>query len=236
MSNSFTPRIEIAGADALIVYLGAETRAEISAEVQKLAQGLQNHIGQELVDLVPSYASLLIIFNPLQCDHLWLRQQIRQCLSGEQSHHQGESRLVELPSYYSRESGPDLSLLAQNAGLSEEEVVALHSGEEYRVYAIGFAPGFAYLGQVDQKIAAPRLATPRKKVPKGAVAIADRQTAVYPAVSPGGWNLIGLCPSPMFDPQQEPHMPVAVGDRIRFRPISREEFLDLGGELPEFEV
>ncbi|GAA6150713.1 5-oxoprolinase subunit PxpB [Pseudoteredinibacter isoporae] len=236
MSNTFTPRIDIAGADALIVYLGEETRAEISAEVQRLAQGLQHHIGQELIDLVPSYASLLIIFNPQQCDHLWLRQRVRQCLSGEHNRQQDDSRLVELPSYYSRESGPDLSLLAQNAGLSEDEVIAMHSAEEYRVYAIGFAPGFAYLGQVDKRIAAPRLATPRKKVPKGAVAIADRQTAVYPAVSPGGWNLIGLCPSPMFDPEQKPHMPVAVGDRIRFRPISREEFLDLGGELPEFEV
>ncbi len=230
------PRIEVAGADALIVYLGKETQAEVSALVQKLTQALQKFVGQELVDLVPSYASLLIIFNPLECDHLWLRHAIRQCLKQQQRTQSNASRLVELPSYYSQESGPDLSLLASNAGLSIDEVIQLHSEQEYRVYAIGFAPGFAYLGQVDKQIAAPRLATPRKKVPKGAVAIADRQTAVYPAVSPGGWNLIGLCPQDMFDPHNEPHMPVAVGDRIRFRAISREEFFDLGGELPEFEV
>jgi len=236
MTATLYPHIEIAGADALIVYLGADTQPEISAEVQRLAQGLQSFQGQEIIDLVPSYASLLINFNPLLCDHLWLRKKIRETLDSSASQQESDSRLVELPSYYSEESGPDLNLLASNAGLSPEEVIALHSEAEYRVYAIGFAPGFAYLGQVDQKIAAPRLATPRKKVPKGAVAIADRQTAVYPAVSPGGWNLIGLCPTSMFDANNEPHMPVAVGDRIRFRPISREEFFDLGGELPEFEV
>ncbi|MDX1733979.1 MAG: carboxyltransferase domain-containing protein, partial [Halioglobus sp.] len=102
----------------------------------------------------------------------------------------------------------------------------------YRVYAIGFAPGFAYMGEVDERIARPRLATPRSAVPAGAVAIADRQTAVYPAVSPGGWNLIGLCPTPMFDPAAEPPMPVAVGDSVRFRPIDRQEYLSLGGALP----
>nr|WP_269473309.1 carboxyltransferase domain-containing protein [Kineobactrum salinum] len=121
--------------------------------------------------------------------------------------------------------------MAQQAGLSVEDVIALHSATEYRVYAIGFAPGFAYLGEVDPRIAMPRLATPRPRVPRGAVAIADRQTAVYPAVSPGGWNLIGLCPRRMFDPDASPTMPVAVGDRVRFEPISRARFLELGGEL-----
>jgi KipI family sensor histidine kinase inhibitor len=136
-----------------------------------------------------------------------------------------------LPVYYAGEVGEDLESLAQHAGLSTAEVIDLHSSTEYRVYAIGFAPGFAYLGQVDERIAAPRLTTPRLKVPRGAVAIADRQTAVYPAVSPGGWNLIGRCPVRMFDPDAEPTMPVTVGDRVRFEPVSRERFLALGGEL-----
>jgi KipI family sensor histidine kinase inhibitor len=133
--------------------------------------------------------------------------------------------------YYAAEVGEDLEPLAARAGLSTDEVIALHCGTDYRVYAIGFAPGFAYLGQVDERIAAPRLATPRLKVPRGAVAIADRQTAVYPAVSPGGWNLIGRCPVRMFDPNAEPIMPVAVGDRVRFESVSRERFLALGGDL-----
>ena len=111
------------------------------------------------------------------------------------------------------------------------DVINIHTATEYRVYAIGFAPGFAYLGQVDERIAAPRLATPRLKVPRGAVAIADQQTAVYPAESPGGWNLIGMCPTPMFDPLRDPPMPVAVGGRVRFEAVDRATYLELGGEL-----
>ena len=94
---------------------------------------------------------------------------------------------------------------------------------------MGFAPGFAYLGEIDSRIAAPRLSTPRSNVPSGAVAIADRQTAIYPAQSPGGWNLIGLCPSLMFDPNQTPSTLVEVGDRVSFKAIDRHEFIQLGG-------
>ena len=147
------------------------------------------------------------------------------------SNAQQQGSLVILPVYYSAESGPDLQGLADGAGLSVDEVIAIHQQTEYRVYAIGFAPGFAYLGEVDERIAASRLATPRQKVPRGSVAIADRQTAVYPAQSPGGWNLIGLCPQRMFDPNLTPSMPVQVGDRVRFDAIDKQTFLALGGEL-----
>jgi KipI family sensor histidine kinase inhibitor len=156
---------------------------------------------------------------------------VREAVANSVGTGASEGRTVVLPVYYHPEVGEDLLTLAERAGLSTDEVVALHSGGEYRVYAIGFAPGFAYLGQVDKRIAAPRLATPRQKVPRGAVAIADRQTAVYPAVSPGGWNLIGRCPVRMFDPQAEPIMPVQVGDIVRFEAIGRQEYLSMGGEL-----
>jgi len=194
---------------------------------------LETELSGKLIDMVPSYASLLVIYDQLATDHLEIRSGIRKVLSqlGESDNREGN--LVILPAYYSTESGPDLEALAQRADLSTEEVIKIHSEMEYRVYAIGFAPGFAYLGEVDERIAAPRLSTPRTRVPRGAIAIADRQTAVYPAVSPGGWNLIGLCPTRMFNPEAEPTMPVQVGDRIRFNPISRDEFFALGGELGE---
>ncbi len=228
-------KIHVAGENALIVYFGErpglDTRPEISAQVQRMAQSLPTLLGDQLLDLVPSYASLLVLFNPLLTDHLRIRKAIHAAVDAEDNTQAGEGRLVELPAYYSPESGPDITALAKLAQLSIEQVIDLHQSCEYRVYAIGFAPGFAYLGQVDERIAAPRLSTPRQKVPKGAVAIADRQTAVYPAVSPGGWNLIGLCPTPMFNPKVEPTMPVSVGDRVRFKAIERDEFLALGGEL-----
>jgi KipI family sensor histidine kinase inhibitor len=224
-------KICIAGEDALIVYLGDQATAETSHQVQAACVAIGNALGRDLIDLVPSYASVLVIFNLLHTDHLRVRQKICDCLQTTLSARTEESRLVSLPCWYSTESGPDLETLATNAGLSVEAVIELHQASEYQVYAIGFAPGFAYLGQVDERIAAPRLSTPRQKVPRGAVAIADRQTAVYPAPSPGGWNLIGLCPTRMFDPHSSPIMPVNVGDRVRFEAIDKQLFLQLGGEL-----
>jgi len=227
--------ISIAGENSLIVYFGDQPSAQIAAQIAQTAEYLRQSMGNQLMDLVPSYGSLLVIYQPLHTDHYQVRGAIRQALrslSAEQQQTQSGA-LVSLPVYYSAESGPDLQSLADNAKLSVDEVIAIHQQTEYRVYAIGFAPGFAYLGEVDKRIAAPRLATPRQKVPRGAVAIADRQTAVYPAQSPGGWNLIGLCPQRMFDPSAEPSMPVQVGDRVTFRAIDRDEFIALGGKIIE---
>ena len=197
-------KIEIAGQNALIVYFA---------------------------DLVPSYASLLVIFDLERTDYFEMRQRLRSALENLDDSAGGAGNLVTLPVYYSEESGPDLALIAEQGKLSIDDVIEIHLQQEYRVYAIGFAPGFAYLGEVDERIAAPRLSTPRQKVPRGAVAIADRQTAVYPAESPGGWNLIGLCPTRMFDPARTPSMPVKAGDRIRFEAIDRDSFIAQGGEL-----
>jgi len=228
--------ISVAGENSLIVYFGdARTQIiseDIASEVAATAAKLRTSLGTQLIDLVPSYASLLVIYDPFKTDHHAVRAAIRRALADPIDTDVSQSgALVTLPVYYSTESGPDLQSLADNAGLSMEDVIRIHQQSEYRVYAIGFAPGFAYLGELDPRIAAPRLATPRQKVPRGAVAIADRQTAVYPAESPGGWNLIGLCPALMFDPSAEPSMPVQVGDRVRFNAIDRETYLGMGGLL-----
>jgi KipI family sensor histidine kinase inhibitor len=240
--------IHLAGENALIIYFSQEgdgqLSANVSAKVQQaeqlirkvMAQELGHELSKDLIDLVPSYASLMVMFNMLTTDHHQVRNKLRNLLQtiGQNSTEQvitHQANLVELPVYYSHESGPDLSVIAQRAQLTVEQVIELHQAQEYRVYAIGFAPGFAYLGEVDERIAAPRLSTPRMKVPKGAVAIADRQTAVYPSLSPGGWNLIGLCPINMFDAKVSPSMPVNVGDRVKFTAISKDEFLKLGGVL-----
>jgi len=221
-----------AGDNALILYLGDQASPEVAARVQAATAAIETALGEDLVDLVPSYASVLVVYDPMKTDHLSVGHRLRATLSELSGSENLQGREVVLPVYYAPEAGADLESLAERAGLSVEEVISIHSGTEYRVYAIGFAPGFAYLGQVDERIAAPRLTTPRQKVPRGAVAIADRQTAVYPSVSPGGWNLIGRCPTRMFDPRATPTMPVAVGDRVRFEAITRARFLSLGGELP----
>lgn len=234
-------KIKVAGENSLIIYFGDTTAPEISAQVQQASKKLSVALGDYIIDQVTSYASLLLIFDPLAIDQYKVREIIHECLKIDASTKNSDTigsspiqNIIELPVYYSEESGPELSLLSKNSGLSIDEVIKVHQSLTYRVYAIGFAPGFAFLGQVDERIASPRLSTPRLKVPRGAVGIADRQTAIYPDVSPGGWNLIGLCPIRMFDPDSSPHMPVSVGDEVRFVAITKDEFHALGGEIGDY--
>jgi KipI family sensor histidine kinase inhibitor len=236
-------KLRTVGENALMLYVGDASNEQTLAQVQSAVAIIEQVLGDELVDVIPSYASVLILFDPLRSERGAIARRLRGALRNTRTAQNSPmtGRSVVLPVYYAPESGADLEALAARAGLSTQDVIALHTGVEYRVYAIGFAPGFAYLGQVDERIAAPRHATPRPHVPRGSVAIADRQTAVYPDASPGGWNLIGLCPVPMFDraaPSSNAHvrganvyMPVSVGDTVRFEPISRERFLALGGTL-----
>jgi KipI family sensor histidine kinase inhibitor len=224
-------KLQVVGEDALMLYLGDVVDTRTSARVQAAVTAIERVLGEDLVDLIPSYASILILYDPLCADHMSVARRVRKALDNLPTQSPLEGRTVVLPVHYSAETGADLQALATRTGLSIDDVIALHADTEYRVYAIGFSPGFAYLGQVDERIAVPRLATPRARVPRGSVAIADRQTAVYPSDSPGGWNLIGRCPVPMFVPDARPCMPVSVGDRVRFEPVDRQRFLALGGEL-----
>ena len=137
----------------------------------------------------------------------------------------GKARLVEVPVCYGGEFGPDLEDVAVQRGMLPEKVVELHFGQTYHAYFLGFAPGFAYLGDLAEELAAPRLQTPRKEVAAGSVGIAGRQTAVYPFATPGGWRLIGRTPMEIFQKDREPMGLIAIGDQVRFRPITRAEFL-----------
>lgn len=224
-------QLTIAGESALIIYFQQQMTAEVSDQVQWATEQIRIALTGDLIDLLPSYASVLIVFNPLTTNHFIVKAKIKRCLAQPFSAQSRSGKRVELPVYYSEESGPDLALIAKTKQISISQVIQLHQAVLYRVYAIGFAPGFAYLGQIDPILQMPRLSSPRAKVPKGAVAIADRQTAVYPAASPGGWNLIGLCPSSMFIANTTPAMPVAVGDEVQFVAIGKAEFIRLGGEL-----
>jgi KipI family sensor histidine kinase inhibitor len=224
-------RIHSAGENALIVYLDEEASAAVSARVQAFAAALPGALGTALRDLIPSYASVLVVYDPALIRAPELIRRLRTLGAQLDAAPMPEAPLLELPAWYSPRAGADLEALAARARLSVDEVIRLHSDCEYRVHAIGFAPGFAYLGEVDARIAAPRLPTPRTGVPRGSIGIADRQTAVYPAPSPGGWNLIGRCPLPLFDPGATPCTPFSVGMRVRFRPIEEAEFVALGGVI-----
>lgn len=224
-------RIHVAGENSLIIYFSDKTSPEVAAKVQTAFDAIRQAMGDLLIDAIPSYASLLVLFDALQTDHIAVRKRIRQALEATAEQNLQAGKLVELPVYYGEECGPDLQRISELSQLSIDEIINIHQAMEYRVYAIGFAPGFAYLGEVDSRIATPRLSTPRKQVAKGSVAIADQQTAVYPSASPGGWNIIGRCPTSMFDKTQTPTMPVVVGDRVRFYAVDRDSFLEMGGEV-----
>jgi KipI family sensor histidine kinase inhibitor len=229
MSKDF-PKITVAGENSLIVYFSERPCEKTSSLITHTASQLHKKLNHNLIDLVPSYHSLLVTYNAIEVEHSVLENHIKNAIASWSPDIKTQiGRHIELPVYYSLESGPDLQRLAEHAKLTVDEAISIHQQSEYTVYAMGFAPGFAYLGEIDRRIAIPRLATPRTNVPKGAVAIADRQTAIYPAQSPGGWNLIGLCPTVMFDPNQQPSTLVEVGDRVSFKAIDRHEFIQLGG-------
>jgi len=236
LSQDMPVRLCVHSEQALLLDLTDFAPAGPGPELMQLLQNLRLQLplllGDALLELVPSYTSVLLIFDVLKTDHQQIAAQLRDASAMLfRPATIATGNIIELPCYYSLETGPDLVEVAAMHQLRVAELVRLHSNQPYQVYAIGFAPGFAYLGFINERLQTPRLATPRPQVAAGSVAIADRQTAVYPAASPGGWRLLGNCPTPLFDLNASPMMPFSVGDTVRFVPIERAEFLRLGGQL-----
>ena len=226
-------RLEVASENSVILYVtDSPSRASIR-RLQSLCDLIRLSLGDTLVDLVPSYTSILISFNPLQTNHRQVGQKVKELIPSLKDYHspQLSGKLVRMPVYYGEEVALDLERIAKFHSIKPEAVITAHCQKIYDVFAIGFAPGFAYLGEVEAHIAMPRLPSPRAIIPAGSVAIADQQTAIYPFATPGGWNIIGRCPSVLFDPNTDPCMPYQVGDQVQFMAISKEEFIELGGTL-----
>jgi inhibitor of KinA len=212
---------------AMLVYLGEEIGLPAHERVLKLFHLLQKEPPEWLRNLQPAYTSLMVTFDSCRVDHAEVEAALRKFQERAKAIRPPKQRTVEIPVCYGGEFGPDLDDLAKAHGLKPSEVIRLHTSRTYHAYFLGFAPGFAYLGDLPEEIATPRLETPRKKVPAGSVGIAGRQTAVYPFATPGGWRLIGRTPLPMFQSDRKPMELVSMGDQVRFRRISREEFREL---------
>ena len=222
---------KIASESSVILYFGSTIDPLVSHEVQKAYQALKAKAVEGFYEIIPSYASLMVSYDVMRFDFDEVCELIEKSIESAASITIAEPKVITIPVYYGREVGLDLELLAQEKNLSVEAIIALHVKGLYSVYAIGFAPGFAYLGEIDERLATSRLASPRKAVPKGSVAIADRQSAVYPSQSPGGWKILGRTPTAMFDAAYDGLSLLHVGDHVRYESISKEEFLRLGGEL-----
>lgn len=224
------PRIEVVAIDALMVRL-FDVIAEANMPWMLAAtQRLRSGFGSALVDLVPSYTTLMVHYDLTALSPSQARALIDEALTDLQPQAQGGGRCHVLPVWYDPSVGPELTLLAQRSGLAVDEVIRRHSAHQYQVFALGFAPGFAFMGLVDEILATPRLSTPRKRVAAGSVGIAERQTAAYPVVSPGGWNLIGRTPAKLFDRERDGYSLMQPGDTVRFEAVDHAEFIHLGGD------
>jgi KipI family sensor histidine kinase inhibitor len=236
-------RIEPAGLDGFIAYLGGGVDEATLGRVTLALRALRAHFGPRLLELVPGYVSVYLRFDLLADSPERVLHEMHERLcalpasGGEEMFPCG--RLHVIPVLYGAATGPDLAAVAHRGGLDPDAVIALHAGREYRVYAVGFMPGFAYLGPVDARIAVPRHATPRARVAAGSVGIAGTQTGVYPRASQGGWQIIGRTPclpsGPGVDGGREPDRatPWEVGDRVRFEPVDSGTFQALGGTLED---
>jgi len=174
-------------------------------------------------ELVPSYRSLLVVYDPLNISLADLKRTIRDTYQNLDQTELPEPRTIDIPIVYGGEQGPDLDSVAQYHHITPQAVIDYHTGPTYRVYMIGFTPGYPYLGEVPDAIATPRRKTPRILVPKGSVGIAKQQTGIYSVDSPGGWQIIGWTPVNLFDPQARPPSLLMMGDRVRFQAICAQE-------------
>lgn len=223
MTSVAFPHFRTMGDRGLLVELGEGISTEVNLRVQALAQAVEAASIPGVVEVTPAYRSLLVVYDPLCVDREELVRRIAALGRNPEAGAAAAARSVTIPVVYGGERGPDLEEAARLAGIMPEELVRLHTGTLYRVFMIGFTPGFPYMGELPEKLSVPRRVTPRTRVPKGSVAIAQRQTGIYPVDSPGGWQIIGWTPLELFDPRREPPALLAMGDAVRFVAVEAEE-------------
>jgi inhibitor of KinA len=220
-------RFQFASDQSLLVYFGQEITHQANEKVRKLLRLLELEPVAGVRNLHPAYCSLLVKFDALRLRHEEVEGILRGYLDRLEEVELQDPRLVQIPVCYGGEYGPDLAEVAALHRRTEAQAVELHASVEYRVYFLGFAPGFAYLGELPRELVTPRLAVPRRKVSAGSVGIAGNQTGVYPFATPGGWRLLGRTPASMFRADRADLSLLSIGDRVRFTPISVERFAEL---------
>lgn len=218
------------GDSAVTVEFGDTIDPEINALVISYAKRIIEQGRNGIVDVVPTYRSVTVHYDPVRWDLAAVTDWLLTLPCPDLHEAESQGTLHEIPVLYGGDSGPDLESVASFAGLEPSDAVALHASVRYRVYMLGFTPGFPYLGLLPEKLAMPRLPTPRPKVPPGSVGLADRQTGIYPIATPGGWRLIGRTPIHLY--RRNGPMPFLFkpGDQVRFRPIDQNEFERLSQE------
>ncbi|RLD95032.1 MAG: allophanate hydrolase subunit 1 [Bacteroidetes bacterium] len=220
---------QIAGDCGLLVEYGAGINFEVNVKVRAMTKIINKNIPNGVVEVIPTYRSLLVVYDPGLTNPTKLKNILTLLEEQLDDIKIPTPVVVEIPVCYGGEFGPDISIVGKAYNLTEDDVIRLHSEPEYLIYMIGFTPGFAYLGDLPEKLQTPRLETPRTFVPEGSVGIANNQTGIYSVESPGGWQLIGRTPLKLFAPESSNPFLYQAGDKIKFKSISAEEFSELAG-------
>lgn len=218
------PKFRMMGETGLLVEYGAKIDLNINRKVQAVRHALFEDLPIGVVEIIPAYCSLLIVYDPLTISDEELKCSIREVGGRLTRNKMPKPETVEVPVCYGGQFGPDLAYVASHNGLTEEEVIVLHTTPNYPVYMLGFTPGFPFLGGLAEKLYTPRLDSPRTSVAAGSVGIANNQTGIYPIQSPGGWQLIGRTPLKLFDPDRKDPFLLKAGNFLQFKPISSDVF------------
>ena len=211
------------GDRSLLVELGDTISPDVNRRVQQLMLQLQQAPLPGVREIAPGYRSLLVVYDPLTVAAAELMERIAEAAARQGLAGLPQAKLLTVPVFYGGDYGPDLEGVAGHLGISSDEVIRLHTETVYRVYMIGFTPGYPYMGELPAVLAVPRRSTPRTRVPKGSVGIAQRQTGIYPVESPGGWQIIGWTPIELFDPSRQLPSLLEMGDRVKFEAVRQVE-------------
>jgi len=210
-----------AGDSALVAEFGMEVDEAVNQRVHDMAEWLETRRISGVTEVLPTFRSLMVFYDPTKLSYTALVRRLRKYRPAAETGKAAEKKVLQVPCCY---DGPDLDGMTALTGLSREEIIAIHSGVDYKIYMMGFLPGFVYLGGLDKRICVPRLETPRTRIEPGSVGIGGSQTGVYPVASPGGWRILGRTYLKFYDPNRTEPILCRAGQYIRFVPISREAY------------
>lgn len=214
----------------ITVHFGSEINEEINSRVTRFTAAAENAKITGVTEYIPAFCSVTVIYDPLETTQKELIKQLKKVRKNRTAGNDFKPVLYRIPVCYDDEFAPDIDSVEKITGLTKEEIIDIHTSRDYPIYMLGFLPGFPYLGNMDARITAPRLETPRVKIPRGSVGIGGNQTGIYPSDSPGGWRLIGKTPVRVYDERKTDPILYRAGDYIRFVKISKEDFLRIDSE------
>ena len=226
-------RILTAGDSSLLIEFGNEISPEINRRIAAVVELMREQHIEGVVDVIPAFCSLLVNYDPRVAGYEKMKKRLESLVRVDIKVGQVKRKIFEMPVLYGGEYGPDLASIAEHAGISQDEVIAIHSSRDYLIYMLGFLPGFCYLGGLDERIHTPRLSNPRLRIRAGSVGIGGSQTGIYPLDSPGGWQLMGMTPVKTYDPEREIPILVEAGNYIRFVPIDEEQYKRIQAQVAE---